>query len=220
MTAEQYADKYYNKYYLYYSLYRDLSFASLFAPSEYYFLEELDESEYESVWSEVFKNIDFLKSENIKYLAATGFFQNLLMLTGKDMVAYSFYGKPVVELTISQADLFSYGSSYRRSINNATEAIPDYILSDPLNLIDWCEGGKSSSGKAKSLMDRTPNKNKTKGERTGRISSIVGANSSDYKKLGMGSSYQSKDLDLISEAESAGGQMVMNQIVKKTDKIK
>lgn len=220
MTAEQYADRYYNKFYLYYSLYKNLELNQLFAPSEFYFLEELSDQEYDHLWDEVFKTIDSLKSENIKYLAATGFFQNLLMLAGKEMSAYHFYGKPVTQLTINQSDLFSYASSYRRSINNSTEIIPEYILSDPLNLIDWCEGGGSSSGKAKGMINKTPNKNKTKGERSGRISSIVGANSSDYKKLGIAESTSVANVDLLSEAEKTGGQLVMNQVVKKTDKIK
>jgi len=221
MTAEQYADKYYNKFYLYYSLYKDLEFNTLFAPSEFYFLDQLNDSEYESIWEDVFESIDYFKNENIKYLAATGFFQNLLMLSGKDMSAYNFYGKPVVKLTINQIDLFSYASNYRRSINNATETIPDYILSDPLNLIDWCEGSSNSSAKAKRLIDRAPNKNKTRGERSGRISSIVGATASDYKKLGIADpSSNGKDLDLLSEAKASGGQMVMHQIVKKTDNLK
>jgi hypothetical protein len=70
-------------------------------------------------------------------------------------------------------------------------------------------------------MDKTPNKNKTKGERSGRISSIVGASASDYKKLGVeDSSVALKGIDLLSEAEKLGGQMAIGQIVKKTDRIK
>jgi hypothetical protein len=219
MTAEQYADKYYNKFYLYYSLYKDLEFRDRFAPTEQYFIEDLDDDSYEFIWKEILKSMDLLKMDNIKYVAATGFFQNLLILIGKDMSVVDFYGKPVVDLTINQSDLFYYGSSYRRSINNSTEAIPDYVLSDPLSLIDWCEGGNSSSGKAKNMMSKTPNKNKTKGERSGRISSIVGANSSDYKKLGIGG-VASGNSDLLSAAEESGGEMPIGQIIKKTDRIK
>jgi hypothetical protein len=219
MTAEQYADKYYNKFYLHNSLYRDTEFKTRFASSEQYFIENLDDDSYDSIWGQILNLIDLLKIENIKYVAASGFFQNLLVLIGKEMSIFDFYGKPVTQLTINQSDLFYYGSSYRRSINNATEVIPEYILSDPLNLIDWCEGGHSSSGKVKSMMDKTPNKNKTKGERSGRISSIVGASSSDYKKLGIGG-VASGGSDLLSAAEESGGEMPINQIIKKTDKLK
>ena len=218
MTAEEYADKYYNKFYLYCSLFKDQDFLNPFVENPDYFLE-IDEDTYNDIWSKVLDVISFLKLENIKYLAATGFFQNLLMLCGKEMSAFDFYGKPVVSLTVNQADLFSYASSYRRSINNATEQIPDYILSNPESLIEWCEGGSGSTARAKQILDRTPNKNKTKGERSGRISSIVGASASDYKKLGIGG-VATEGSDLLSEAKNSGGEMDINQVVRKTDNLK
>lgn len=218
ITAEEYANKYYNRYYLHYSLFRDEKFNVFFAETEDYFAE-IEDSIYDNIWRDVYYNLDFLKLDNIKYAAASGFIQNLLILIGKEMSAMHFYGKPVVSLTINQIDLFSYASSFRRSINNATDTVPDYILSDPLALIDWCEGGGSSSSKAKSMLDRVPNKNKTRGERSGRISSIVGASSSDYKKLGIGGLAPANS-DLISAAEQSGGKMLINQVIKKTDNIK
>jgi hypothetical protein len=218
ITAEEYADKYYNRFYLHYSLFKDAAFNVKFAKTDDYFVE-IDDILYNDIWSKVFNIINLFKLQNIKYVAATGFFQNLLMLSGKEMSAMSFYGKPVVDLTINQADLFSYGASYRRSINNATEIIPDHILSDPENLISWCEGGANSTSQAKKILDRTPNKNKTKGERSGRISSIVGATPSDYKKLGIKQD-ASGSTDLLSEAKNSGGEMTINQVIKKTDSLK
>lgn len=219
ITAEEFANKYYNRFYLHKSLFLDKEFKYYFSEDENYFVEEISDSDYEQIWNSIFKVIEFLNIKNIKYVAASGFFQNLLMLTGKEMSAIDFYGKSVSCLTINQIDLFSFGSSYRRAINNATEKIPDYILNDPESLIDWCEGGNNSSGRAKDLMNKTPNKNKTKGERSGRITSIVGASANDYKKLGIGG-VASPDSNLISEAENSGGQMSINQVIKKTDKFK
>jgi hypothetical protein len=216
MTAEEYADKYYNRFYLHYSLFKDPEFKVFLADSDDYFVE-IEDDAYNDVWSKVLGAVNFFKVDSLKYVAAGGFFQNLLVLIGKDMSIMDFYGKPVSNLTINQTDLFSYASGYRRAINNATEQIPDYILSDPINLIDWCEGGNSSVAAARSLMDRTPNKNKTKGERSGRISSIVGASSSDYKKLGIGG-VSSGNTDLLSAAEDSGGEMPINQVIKKTDR--
>lgn len=219
ITAEEYANKYYNRFYLYNSIYKDREFKNLFAPTQEYFIENIDDNLYHDIWEKVFNVIDLLKVENIKYVAASGFFQNLLLLTGKEMSAIDFYGKPVASLTVNQIDLFSYAASYRRSINNASEKIPDYILNDPINLIDWCEEGNSSSAKARDLLNKTPNKNKTRGERSGRISSIVGATDSDYKKLGIkGSDFSSSDL--LSEAQNNGGEININQVIKKTDNLK
>ena len=218
MTAEEYADKYYNKFYLYYSLFDDVDFKIRFAKNLDYFLE-IEEENYNEIWGGVLAAITFLKTENIKYVAATGFFQNLIMLCGKEMSAFDFYGKSITSLTINQTDLFSYASSYRRSINNATEQIPEYILNNPESLIDWCEGGSGANSRAKQFLDRTPNKNKTKGERSGRISSIVGASSSDYKKLGI-NGVATAGSDLLSDAKEFGGEMDINQVVKKTDNLK
>ena len=216
VTAEEYANKYYNRFYLHRSLFLDRDFNIPFAKNENYFVEEVDDEHYEQIWNSLFASIEFLSIKNIKYVAASGFFQNLLILTGKEMSAIDFYGKPVCSLSTNQIDLFSFGAGFRRAMNNTTEKIPDYILNDPEKLIDWCEGDADSSQKAKDLMSKTPNKNKTRGERSGRMTSIVGANSNDYKKLGIAGVAKGGS-DLIAEAENSGGQMGIGQVVKKTD---
>lgn len=215
ITAEEYAEKYYNRYYLSNLLFRDPLLTLPFSDSEEYF-NEIDEDLYNFIWRQVIDKLNDLKIDNLKYIAATGFFQNLLMLCGEGFSAYMFYGKSITSLTINQIDLFSFGASYRRSINNSTEKIPDYILSDPNELISWCEGG--SSGRAKKMLDKTPNKNKTKGERSGRMSSIVGANASDYKALGIGGLADDKT-NLVNAAEKEGGEMGIYQAIKKTDSL-
>jgi len=215
ITAEEYADKYYNRFYLYYSLFNDAECKTPLALKDDYFLE-IDDDLYNDIWGQILNLINFIKLENIKYVAASGFFQNLLVLIGSEMSITNFYGKPVTKLTVNQIDLFSYASSYRRSINNATEQIPEYILNDPLSLIEWCEGGNSSTSRARGLMDRAPNRNKTTGERSGRISSIVGASSMDYKKLGI-KGVASGNSDLLAAAKDSGGEMLINQVIKKTD---
>jgi hypothetical protein len=216
-TAEHYAEKKYNRYYLLKSLFKDDALNEKFADHEDEFLE-IDDDEYVLLWSKIHSVVEFSKTENIKYLAASGFFQNLLLISGGEKSAINFYGKPVVSLSINQIDLFSYASFYRNSINNSTEKIPDYILSDPNQLIDWCEQGSSSNYRAKKLLDRTPNKNKNKGERSGRISSIVGANSSDYESLGMKG--ELSKVDFVSDAGKSGGELGIYEVIKKTDNLK
>jgi hypothetical protein len=214
ITAEEYAEKYYNRHFLFQTIFEDANCTKKISDSEDYF-SEMEEDLYFDTWSRVYKAIDFFKIENIKYVAATGFFQNLISVCGDQLSSFHFYGKPVVDLTLYQHDLFFYASRYKKILNSSTETIPDYILSDPKNLIDWCEGGGSFSNKAKSMMEKTPNKNKTKGDRTGRISSIVGATSSDYESLGMKSSKG----DLIQDANSSGGSLDIGGVIKKTDSL-
>lgn len=215
-TAEEYAEKKYNRSFLYRSLFSDKGLQDHFLPSADDFLE-MEEDSYSSLWRALIKIIDFTSVENIKILAATGFFQNLIVICGKDNVSsIDFYGKPIVDLTTNQIDLLSFSLFYRRCINNATEKIPEETLSSPEKLISWCENDSSSSTKAKKIFDKNPNKNKTKGERSGRMSSIVGADRSDYTSLGI-SENRAKAVDLLSEAGKAGGTLSLNEIIKKTD---
>jgi hypothetical protein len=215
-TAEEYAEKKYNRFFLYKSLFLDNQFKELFLqnPDDYL---DLEDDVYSDLWRELIKLIDFTGIENIKLLAATGFFQNLIMVCGKDGVSpIDFYGKPLVNLTTNQIDLLSFALFYRRCINNATEKIPEDVLSSPEKLINWCESDSSSVAKARKILDKTPNKNKTRGERSGRITSIVGADKSDYNSLGI-SENSAKSVDLLSEAGKAGGTLSINQVIKKTD---
>ena len=213
ITAEEYADKYHSRYYLYESIFKDSNFAKKISDSEDFFTE-MEDDLYSDTWSKAYDIIKKFTIDNIKYVSATGFFQNLISICGDS--SFYFYGKPVVDLTLYQHDLFFYASRYKKIISNTTENIPNHILSDPKSLISWCEGGIGSSAKAKTMMDKTPNKNKTKGERSGRISSIVGATGSDYRSLGMKDSGSGKG-NLLEEADSSGGSLDISKVIKKTD---
>jgi hypothetical protein len=215
-TAEEYAEKKYNRLFLFKSLFLDSEFKNSFLDSPEDFLE-MEEEKYSNIWMELIGIMDFLSIEKIKLLAATGFFQNLLIICGKENVSsIDFYGKPIVDLTVNQIDLLSFSLFYRRCISNATEKIPEDVLREPEKLIQWCENDSSSINKAKKILEKTPNKNKTRGERSGRITSIVGASKSDYEALGVNQN-GIKNVDLLSEAGKAGGAISINQVIKKTD---
>jgi hypothetical protein len=216
VTAESYAEKYYNKYFLLYSLFKDESrLTPLFDSEEE--IGDLDDSLYEELWSSVLEKIVNFDQKSIKLVAASAFFQNVLFLIGKDGSASSFFGKPIVDLTVYQIDLLSNGMYYRSFIQNSTDKIPDYILSDSAALIDWIESGSSASAGAKKMMDRTPNKNQKRGERSNRMSSIVGASKSDYEKLGIQGLANEKN-NLVSAAKKQdGGKMDFYQAIKKSD---
>lgn len=215
-TAEEYAEKKYNRFYLFKSLFKDKVFNEPFLDSSDSYMD-IEEDDYAKLWVKLANIIDILSIKRIKLLAASGFFQNLLMICGKENVSsMDFYGKPMVKLTSNQIDLLSFSLFYRRCINNATEKIPEDILSSPEKLIEWCETDSSSVNKARKILEKTPNKNKTRGERSGRISSIVGADKNDYNKLGI-SENALKGANLVSEATDSGGLLSINQIIKKTD---
>lgn len=213
-TAEEYAEKYYHRYYLKNLLFKDTLFSIPLSDDDDYF-DCIEDEVYDSIWLQISKVLDLLKVDNLKYVAASGFFQNLILLTGSDFPIYNFYGKAITQLTTYQIDIFSYASMYRKMINNTTEKISEDILSDPLKLIGWCEGGSSSS-KVKKTLERSPNQKNNRGERSGRISSLVGANKTDYEEIGMKSQFES--LDLLESAKEKGGELNIYETIKATDK--
>lgn len=213
-TAEEYAEKYYHRYYLNNLIYKDKAFTIPMSDSEDYF-DSIEDELYDSLWSQISDALVLLKNDNLKYVAATGFFQNLVILTGADFPIYNFYGKPIIDLTTYQIDVFSYASMYRKIINNTTEKIPEEVLSDPEKLVGWCESGGTNTSKTKKLLDKTPNEKNRRGERTGRITSLVGAKPSDYKEIGMNA--ETSNVDLLSAASEQGGELNIYGAIKKTD---
>ena len=213
-TAEEYAEKYYHRYYLNNLIYKDKLFNIPISDSEDYF-DNLEDDLYDNLWSQISDSLNLLKNDNLKYVAATGFFQNLIILTGADFPIYNFYGKPIINLTTYQIDIFSYASMYRKIINNTTEKISEDILNEPEKLITWCESGGQNTSKTKKILDKTPNEKNKRGERSGRITSLVGAKSSDYKEIGMNA--ETSNIDLVSAASEQGGELNIYGAIKKTD---
>jgi hypothetical protein len=156
-----------------------------------------------------------VKDKRIKLLAASPFFQSLIRICPEDS-AYQFYGKAVAELTVFQTSLFTYGNFYKKMIKNSTEKIPDHVFTDPEAMISWCESS-GSSAKVKRNLERDPNAKKTKGERSGRISSIVGATQEDYQNLGLKENSPLPKKGLLELAKESGGELSIADAVKATE---
>lgn len=221
-TAENYAEKYYHRFFLLEVLFEDSSLSiKKFKTEED--LKSLDDDIYENLSKSALLCLSDFEIKKIKYLSASPFFQNLLFLTGKDYSCFNFFGKPVVDLTMYQVDMFSNGCYYRYFIENSTEKISNDVLSDPESLIEWVESGSSASAGAKKMLDKSPNsKKKTrKGEeRSGRMSSFVGATKSDYEKLGI-EGLANENNNLVNAAKKdQGGSIDIYQAVKNTEKYK
>ena len=221
-TAEDYAEKYYNRLFLLEVLFESSNLdVKKFKTEDD--LNSLDDDLYENLWVSTLSSLSDFAIKNIKYLSASPFFQNLLFLSGKDYSCYNFFGKPVVELTMYQVDMFSNGSYYRSFIENSSEKISPDVLSNPESLIEWIESGSNASIGAKKMLDRSPNSKKKarKGEeRSGRMTSFVGATKSDYEKLGI-DGLANENNNLISAAKKdQRGSIDIYQAVKNTEKYK
>lgn len=197
-TLESYTDKKINEYYVYISLYKDEGL------KEKYFTEkEFEELEYLELFELYTKyniGLSNLTNANIKKIALSGFFLNVYYLCNDD--PFSFFGKPIIDLTFNQAELFSYGKYFKGIMTNSATKPPDNVINDPDAFIDWYEGSKNANA--------TINKNKSKNQDV-LGSSIIGASEKDLKRIGM----ENKDgISLVKEAEKKGGSLSLQDLIK------
>lgn len=202
-TLEDYASSKLTEELLIYFTYKNPEFTErLFLNrGEYYDLTddgvEKIKNAFES-YSQIFNH------ENIKKIAACGFFQNLVYLNED---AYSFWGKPTVECTKYQVDVLLYGKMYKNMIRSYAEngkPVPDEILSDPEKFVNWTDN-QSNTPQSKSK--------KLKGDGNNLVSSHVGATKEDLDKLGV-KVEKLRGKSLLELAEEKGGTLEKSDYFK------
>lgn len=153
-------------------------------------------------YSRVFNN------DNIRKIAACGFFQNLVYLNED---AYSFWGKATTQCTKYQIDLLLYGKMYKNMIKSYAEngkPIPDQILNDPDMFVDWAN---NQSGESSSYKNRKQKSGKNV------VSSYVGATKEDLKTLGV-KTEKIKGKSLLDLAAEKGGILDKNDYLSLREK--
>jgi hypothetical protein len=194
-TLENYANSRLTEELLIFFTYKNKDFTErLFTKDEYY---DLSEEHVEKIknsfdaYSQVFNN-------NIRNIAACGFFQNLVYLNED---AYSFWGKPTTQCTKYQIDVLLYGKMYKNMIRNYSENgknIPDEILNDPDNFVEWVDNQSRDP-----VIKSRNKKSKTGGSNT--LSSTVGATKDDLDKLGIKVEKLKGNKSLLELAAEKGG---------------
>jgi hypothetical protein len=198
LTQESFADKKINELYIFSSIFKEQERKTpLFEKEEE---EEMDLQElYELIRAYNGKLADF-NGENLKRMALSGFFLNLFYLC-KDN-PFTFYGKPAMDLTFYQAELFTHGRYFKNILQNSKTKPPEDIMGDPDKIIEWYE----SSTNAQEAMSKI-NKDSAGG------SSIVGASREEMKKLGAIDDTE-QGIDLAAEAAKKGGELTMDDLIK------
>lgn len=92
----------------------------LFNQDEFDNLDFKDLAIYFSIFNEFCDTVNEL---NIKKIATTPFFLNSLSLAGDD--AQKFYGRPIVELSLYQCDLFNHGKLNRTILEQGDSSPPE-----------------------------------------------------------------------------------------------
>jgi hypothetical protein len=152
-------------------------------------------------YSRVFNN------ENIRKIAACGFFQNLVYLNED---AYSFWGQPTTQCTKYQIDVLLYGKMYKNMIRSYAEnskPVPEEVLNDPDKFVEWTDNqSRDPKTKLKSKKSKEGGSN--------LVSSAVGATTDDLNKLGVKVEKLKGNKSLLELAEEQGGTLEKSEYFK------
>lgn len=199
-TAEKYAAKRANEIYIKHALYRDAEFESKSITDDQF--NEMSDDVLSALTSDYNKFTEHLTIENLKKISLMSFFCNYFYLC--DDNPYTFYGKPVVDLTFYQAELFAYGRYFKNLASNAKALPPEEIRDDPDKMIEFYE----MRSNADEVMDKLEQKS---GDKSG-ATSLVGATKEDLEALGYKKG-GGKTLDLMDVASEKGGQLSMDDFI-------
>jgi hypothetical protein len=193
LTVENYAFKKSNQYVIYLSFY-DENYNKYFKSEEDF--NELDENDLIDLIYTYKEYMQMFEINNLKKIAVSPFFSNSFFLS-EDNIFY-FYGRPIVDLTKNQIDLFSLGRTYKGHIVKSGEMPPENIknLSE---LVDWYENRPN--------LSNLKEKNKDK---LGQ--SYIGASKEELMNITANS--KEEVLDLSAEAQKMGGELSFDQILK------
>ena len=164
---------------------------NLYSEEEY---DELDPSELNELLSMYGEFIHSFTSQNIKKIAASTFFMNTLFLCKNDPTR--FYGKPIVELTNYQTDLFSLGLSFKSILEKGQSPSAD-LYNDLDRLVDWYESAAATT----KLIDKNKGKDG---------STLMGATKQELSSMTEGENV----VDLAAEAKKRGGTLSMKDFLE------
>lgn len=197
-TVEDYANKKINEYYMFNSLFKDISLTNrFFSETEFDELENKDLSEIINIYGIINKKFN---EKNLKKIALSSYFLSLFNICSDN--PYYLYGKPIVNLTFYQMEVFGYARYFKNALSDAKHKPADEYYDDPEKLIDWLESSKN----AEEVLNKSKNKNNEGAVGT----SIVGAKKEDLAKIGA----DEQNVSLHKEAEKMGGTLSMADLMK------
>ena len=191
-TAETFASKKISEYQIFKSFYYNDSI--IFSQEDYDQLTDKELSVIINLYNEKFVHFN---ERNFKRIAISNFFLNSFCLC-KDN-PFTFYGKPVVQLTLFQIETFSHAVFFKHILSNAPSKPPLYIMDDPDKLIDWHNSSKS-------IKEQVIDKGK-------KVDDIIGLTRKDKDLLGIQPS-QNPHAKLIEAAQKKGQPLTAQEIMR------
>lgn len=200
-TAEKYANKRANEIYIQRAVYADKDFsAPALSKEDFNYISDQDLMKLTQNYNEGTK---YVSMDNIKKISLMGFFCNYFYLC--DDNPQIFYGKPVIDLTFYQAEIFAFGRYFKNLAQESKAAPPDEIRNDPDKLMEFYEARKNAEEVLDKVSERTGDK--------GGATSLVGATKEDLEALG----YQQGGINTINLSEVAskkGGKLSMEDFIE------
>lgn len=190
-TAESYANKKITEYQVFKSFILDDR--PLFDEESSDLLMDRDIIEIVNLYNEKFSHFT---ERNFKRVALSNFFLNSFYLC-KDN-PFVFFGKPVVQLTMFQVDIFSHATYFKHILSNSPNKPPQNALNDPDVLIDWYQASKN-------FKEQTDKGKKPE--------DIVGLTQKDRDLLGLQSAHNPHD-KMIAAAQKKGSPLSASEILK------
>jgi hypothetical protein len=200
MTAEIYADKKVNDQYVYLTLFKDAKLEARLLSDEQF--EEMSDMELSELVMLYNKSSGRYSERNMKRVALSGFFLNNFYLC-KDN-PFIFFGKPLVELTYHQSDLFSYGRYFKHVLSEMKHQPPQDVMEDPDKLIEHYD------------IQQNQEKLNDGKDMSGKATTYIGATKDDMDALGVSKQIEEdpNTLSLHDELKKSGGELSMQDMIK------
>lgn len=166
LTAEKYANRQSIYHQITNSFYKNESLSER--------LSELDDEETYGRLSEIYYEYKKrISIDTIKNIAISSFFNSLFNMCGDN--AYFFYGKPIIQLTTHQTELFNYGKFFKNQMSQYGDKVPESMTESADDMLEFFEITKNVENSG-ILKDN--------GTEIGSTS-IVGATKEDMKLMGI-----------------------------------
>ena len=199
ITADYFSEKKVNEHCIFLASYKDSHLKEkLYTEKEFEELEHSDIMFMSKIFAEIRKRFS---EANLKRISLSSFFTNMFYLSEDN--AYSFYGKPIVELTYNQLDLFSFGRYFKAMISQMKRQPSEQELDDPDEIIKMFNISQS----AEKVMANTSDKDNV-------ATTIVGATKKDMGRIGVEDTSKQEGVDLAEEAAKKGGSLSMSELIK------
>lgn len=190
-TAEVYVSKKIDEYYIVNSLFTDDNLTNQIFTYETF--RELENEELNNIINIYNDTITKFNATSIEKCSLVNNFAYLFYLCEDN--PFTLFGKPLIDLTSYQIELFNYSKFFKRIIANTGQQLPEDIAGDPEKIKEWA----SATVKTQTLLEENQDKDGI---------GTFNMTPEDIKKLkseGM--------VSLADEAKKKGGNLTMEQIM-------